>query len=87
MRKHFPRRTTIASTILILITALAANAQETQVPIDSAGKIQRIDLELESRIALFPEYKDFQEARLYRLADSSYMLEIYYGTDDKSQRE
>ncbi|MDB5033511.1 MAG: hypothetical protein JWQ98_752 [Chlorobi bacterium] len=87
MSRHFLLRMMIVPVGLILVTALTARAQETQVPIDSAGTIQRINPELESKIALFPEYRDFQEARLYRLTDSSFTLEISYGADGTSQRE
>src|SRR3989339_1301055 len=64
--------------IVLVILCSTAQAQETQVPFDSTGKIQQINSELEQDLHLFPEYQDFQEAKLYRLTDSTYVLELYY---------
>lgn len=68
-----------AMLLALLATAPAstARAQETQVPLDRAGRIERIDARLASRIGLFSgRYPGFQEARLFRTADSSMVLEI-----------
>jgi len=62
----------------LCLLASLAGAQEIQVPVDPAGKIDFIDPELEQKLALFPEYAGFQAARIFQLPDSTYVLEIYY---------
>jgi hypothetical protein len=63
--------------LLAIAPASTARAQETQVPIDRAGRIERIDARLAARVGLFTgRYPGFQEARLFRAADSSLVLEI-----------
>ena len=51
-------------------------AQEIQVPADEAGRIQVITDELARRVGLFGEVEGFREARLFQLADGSFVLEI-----------
>ena len=58
-----------------LVTA-AAVAAELQIPLDFAGRVQRIDAALARRLQMFTDRPDFQDARLFQLADSSYVLEI-----------
>jgi hypothetical protein len=54
-----------------------AAAAETQVPLDSNGKIHRIDAHLANQLGLFAgDHPGFLEARLFRLADSTFVLEI-----------
>ncbi len=78
----------IVAFVLVLSTFLAprGHAQESLVSIDAEGKIDRIDLRLERKLMLFPDYPDFREARLFRLADSSFVLEIGYGPEGKLSR-
>jgi hypothetical protein len=62
-----------------MVSLLAANfaaAAEVQVPLDRAGRVQRVDAALAKRIRMFSDRPGFQEARLFQLADSSYVLEI-----------
>jgi hypothetical protein len=83
-----------ASLVALLLTVAVsfAVAQEVQVPIDSAGRLDRIDRELEQKLGLFPEFKEFQEARLYLSVppdgskDSSFILEITHLVDSRPQR-
>jgi hypothetical protein len=73
--------------VLILASMAApAFAQEVQIPFDSAGKIEVITPELEAAYRLFPEIKEFREARLFLRPDSSYFLEISYTEDSKIKR-
>lgn len=51
-------------------------AQEIQVPVDEAGRIQVITAELASRLGLFADVDGFREARLFRLPDATFVLEI-----------
>ncbi len=64
-----------------------AQAQETQVPLDSAGRLQVMDAATAQRLRLFLDYPGFEEARLYQSADSSYVLEISYRQADKLLKE
>lgn len=59
-----------------LLVPTVAAAAELQVPLDRAGRVQRIDAALAYRIRMFTDRRDFQEARLFQVADSSYILEI-----------
>lgn len=70
-------RTTICSVLLssLLVASLAA-AAEVQVPLDRAGRVQRVDAALARRLGMFADRPGFQEARLFQLADSSFVLEI-----------
>lgn len=72
--------------LLALLAPALLHAQETLVPIDSAGSLERIDAELESRLGLFPDISGFQEARLYAGADGAFVLEITYASDGRQQR-
>jgi hypothetical protein len=70
------------STIFACITLLLAGAnplaaQEAQVPLDERGRVQTVDVSLARQLGLWvDEYPGFQEARLFRTADSSFVLEI-----------
>lgn len=59
---------------VLVITQLSA--QETQVPISDEYRIMTITPELRNDLKLFPEISGFQDAKLYQLIDSSYVLEI-----------
>lgn len=70
-------RTTIRTLLLspLLVAGLAA-AAEVQVPLDRAGRVQRVDAALARRLGMFTDRPGFQEARLFQLADSSFVLEV-----------
>ncbi len=72
--------------VLTILLAGAARGQESLVPIDETGRLDRIDVRLEQRLQLFPDYPEFREARLFRLADSSFVLEIEYGPEGRLSR-
>ncbi|MFI5264318.1 MAG: hypothetical protein ACHQM6_07375, partial [Candidatus Kapaibacterium sp.] len=57
-------------------------AQEVQVPFDSAGKLEIITEDIENHLQLFTGYPHFHEGRLFKLSDSSYILEISSLSDD-----
>ena len=65
----------IAAIILLLAADFAA-AAEVQVPLDRGGRVQRVDAGLARRLGLFADRPGFQEARLFQLPDSSFVLEI-----------
>ncbi len=71
---------------LVCLTGLAGG-REIQIPVDERGEVQKIDEGLERRLGLFPEYKDFLEARLYKDAEGAYWLEIYYREEGYIQRD
>lgn len=58
--------------------AVTGYAQEAQVPVDEEGKLEYIDLKLERELALFTDYRNFREARLFQLPDTTFVLEIFY---------
>lgn len=58
-----------------LVAGVAA-AAEVQVPLDRSGRVQRVDQRLAQRLGLFEDRPGFQEARLFLLPDSSFVLEI-----------
>jgi len=64
--------------LFYLFLPLEIFSQERQIPIDPANNIKVIDKELEKSLNLFPEYTNFEEAKLYQKGDTSYILEIYY---------
>jgi hypothetical protein len=70
--------------LVLCLFAASVHAQETLVPFDSAGRVERLDRSLEDKLNLFPEFPRFVEAALFRLPDSSYVLEIMY--DDSAGR-
>jgi hypothetical protein len=80
---------TVISAVLVtsLVLADLAVAAEVQVPLDRAGRVQRIDAALAHRIRMFTDRPDFQEARLFQVADSSFILEISTLTGTNLSRE
>jgi hypothetical protein len=67
---------------IILLCSVAftasSHAQEAQVPLDKEGKLEYIDSELGQKLNLFPDYKNFLEARLFQTSDTTFVLEISY---------
>jgi hypothetical protein len=61
-----------------LFLPLVIFSQERLIPIDSTNNIKVIDKKLEKSLNLFPEYSNFEEAKLFQKGDTSYILEIYY---------
>lgn len=61
---------------LLFTCSLCVYGQEVQVPFDSAGRIMVITKELDAQLGLFTDQPGFSEARLFRLQDSSYAIEI-----------
>jgi hypothetical protein len=59
-----------------------SNAQEIQIPIDEEGKLEYINSELEKNLGLFKEYPNFIAARLFQIADTSFVLEIFYRPEE-----
>jgi hypothetical protein len=66
-----------------LLAAAVAMAAELQVPLDVAGRVQRIDAALARRLRMFSDRPNFQDARLFQLEDSSFVLEITSLADAK----
>ena len=58
-------------------------SQEVQIPILPQKHIDYIDAHLQKKFDLFGEYSNFQEARIFQLPDSSYVLEILYRSKGK----
>ncbi|MEO0468296.1 MAG: hypothetical protein AAF206_01650 [Bacteroidota bacterium] len=53
--------------------------QEQQVALNQEGNLFEIDQKLERSLLLFPQYENFQSARLYQLENGHYALEIQMG--------
>lgn len=82
------RRLMWGVSLLWLLVALPARAQEVQVPLDEAGRVETVDRRLAERVGLWTaEYPGFQEARLFQAADSSFVLEISMRRDGRLVRE
>ncbi len=64
--------------LIFLIINARSYADEVLVGIDEQGKTRYIDSELEKKIKLFPDYKKFIEARIYKIDEKNYSLEILY---------
>ncbi|MFZ1948428.1 MAG: hypothetical protein WAW06_12850 [bacterium] len=80
--------------ILILVAGLAAVAASTaslagevQIPFDYDGKVPVLTRELEARLELFPKYQGFKEARLFQISDTSFVLEVYYGSGEQVEKD
>jgi hypothetical protein len=79
---------TLGLIVLIVVGfSYVACAGEVQVPLDSAGKVQTLSADLAWHMAMFMEYRDFQEARLYCADDSLFTLEVLHGTPPTLTRE
>ena len=76
---------TLALTPALTSPALAA---EVQVAFDPAGRVQRVDEPLARRIGLFVDsHPGFQEARLFAVDDSTFVLEISVAQGGQFSRE
>ena len=64
--------------MLILCIPIFSFAEEVQIGFYEKPDIQQIDAALEKKLALFPEYKNFIEARLYKIDSGVYLLEILH---------
>jgi hypothetical protein len=73
--------------VFLLTIPFSLYSQERQIPIDSTNNIKTINKELESLLNIFPEYKNFEEAKLFQINDTSYVLEIYYTEKDNLLKE
>ena len=62
-------------------------SQETQVPMDQDGKVSYIDSVTNNKIGVFDTYPGFIEARLFKLTDSTFSMEVYYLVDEKYSRQ
>ncbi len=68
----------VISFFLMLLAGTEVLGEDVQVSIDPGGKIPYISRELEKRLNLFPEYRDFREARVFRTDKNTYSLEVLY---------
>lgn len=82
------RRSIWALSLMLLFAAGRGAAQEVQAPMDVAGRVERVDRHLAERLGLWiNEFPGFQEARLFQVADSSFVLEISMLRDGRVVRE
>ncbi len=73
--------------LLIVVTSFViAYSQSEQVSFDKRGKIQIVDASLNKKLNLFPKYKNFIEAQVYKELDSTYTIEIAYKEKGKLLR-
>lgn len=73
--------------LLQCVPASRGRAQDLQVPLDQKGKLERIDNQLERRLQLFTEYEHFLEARLFRVSEGRYLLEVLYRKNGRILRD
>lgn len=78
----------VLAMMLLVYPAAPAAAQEVQVPFDAAGQVTTIDRRLAERTDLFvDEHPGFREARLFRVADDAFVLEITLNGSGSLTRE
>lgn len=71
----------------ILCAPALARAQETQVALDVAGKVDKVERALAEQIGLFVDkYPDFKEATLFESPGPIYVLEVLVEVDGKTSR-
>ena len=88
MRKAAFSHAAALLSIILGLVAPVVHAQEVQVPLDRSGRIQRIDSELARRLGmLLDRYPGFTEARLFRAADSTFVLEVTMARGGQVLRE
>ncbi|MCK5741596.1 MAG: hypothetical protein KAH48_05210 [Chlorobi bacterium] len=73
--------------LLIFCAPIFTKAQEIQVPIDNENKVFVVDKDLESKLAIFPKYKGFVDAKLFKSDDGTFVLEVSYMVDSKLHRK
>ncbi|MDA3843820.1 MAG: hypothetical protein PF588_05550 [Candidatus Kapabacteria bacterium] len=73
--------------LLIFCAPIFTEAQEIQVPIDNENKVLVVDKDLESKLAIFTEYKGFVDAKLFKSDDGTFVLEVTYKVDSKLHRK
>lgn len=71
---------------MLLLSTISVFSQEINIPADTAGKIFVITPEISEKLGIFKEYENFQEARLFKIDDSNYFLEVNYRTDELIMR-
>ncbi|MBI4499600.1 MAG: hypothetical protein HY700_00410 [Gemmatimonadetes bacterium] len=71
----------------LVLFAGELRAQEVQVPLDEAGRIQVVTAELARRLGLFGDVDGFREARLFQLPTGDFVLEITATPRGALQRE
>ncbi|MEJ2186686.1 MAG: hypothetical protein P8Z36_12200 [Gemmatimonadota bacterium] len=78
----------LSAVFVLLLCAGHATAQEVQVPLDSAGRIDEIDARLARRLGLFLDrYPDMVVVRLFQQSDSTYVLEVTSRRDGRTVRQ
>lgn len=81
-------RLAAGAALALLLAAPPAAAQEVQLPLDEAGRIEVVDANLARRLDLFRDrYPGFVEARLFQGADSAFVLEVTVRRDGRLVRE
>jgi len=84
MRKMIKQR--LVSVLFLLFFINLCYSLEIQVALDKSGKLLTLDEKKEEKLKVFPEYKNFKEARLFQ-EDSLFVLEISRETHGIIQRE
>ena len=73
--------------LVLLCSARPVLAQETQVPLDESGSLMVIDASVDEAEELFPDFPGFREARLFRVSEDAYVLEVLYESAGEVVRE
>ena len=73
--------------IALILSSTIINCQEIQVSIDLDNKIFVIDKELETKLQMYEDIPEFKEARLFKLSDTLFVLEISYEVDGNIARQ
>lgn len=73
--------------LFAIFTAAPAAAQEVLVPTDREGRVEVVDAELARRAGLWvTEFPGFQEARLFRAPDGTFVLEVTEQREGRTTR-
>jgi len=73
--------------LLFIISGINTYSQEINISADTSGKIFVITSELSAKLGILKEFENFQEARLFKIDDSNYFLEINYKSNDLMMRK
>lgn len=73
--------------IFLFSAGMVCAQVETQVPFDESGKILVITKEINDRLGVFDSPSSFNEARLFRVSDSTFVLEVLRNVGANIERE
>jgi hypothetical protein len=72
---------------VFLVVPFVALAQGTPAAVDTSGSLFEINKPLRDELGLFPQYRFFQRALLFRRADSTYYFDVIFKAEEGPQIE